>query len=101
MNVQPFTIGAGNTVPLACTNASASVTLSPAAIASNGIRVYNSGTVTAFIRATTGASTAAIATDMPIPPGLVEVLSKGVCDTISGITASGSATLYLTPGEGA
>jgi len=100
MNVQPFSIGTGNTVQLACTGTSASVTLSSAGAANNGLRVYNSGTVTAFIRATSGASTASVSTDMPIPPGIVEILSKGQADTITGITNGGSATLYLTPGEG-
>ena len=100
MNVQPFSLGVGNTLSLTATTSGASVTLNASGAASQCIRIYNAGTVAAYLRASLGASTPSTSTDLPIPPGGVEVFSKGDCDTISAITATGSAALYITPGEG-
>jgi hypothetical protein len=63
------------------------------------IRLFNAGTTTVFIKAG-GATVAATTSDLPIPPGVIEVISKGGATHISGITNSDSATVYVTPGEG-
>lgn len=64
------------------------------------IRFYNAGSVPVFVRWGVGAQTAVAATDMPIAPGAIEVFSKGDADTLAGITASGTATVYITAGDG-
>ena len=65
------------------------------------VRVYNSTTVTVFIKFGASGITAAT-TDMPIPAGGVEVFTiNPSCTTIAGITAGTSGTLYATTGMGA
>jgi len=73
-------------------------------------RIHNAGTVTAFLAH--GASAAEAQTNaviptagtsefgIPIPPGIVEVLSFPVGCFFSAITASGTTTIYITPGAG-
>jgi acetyl-CoA acetyltransferase len=73
------------------------------------LRIYNSGTVTVFIEFGGSGMTAAVASAMPIPAGEVEIVSLVPFENpsnldgplfVAGITSSGSATLYFTPGEG-
>lgn len=65
----------------------------------NQLRLFNAGTVTVFV--TFGANPTAAVTDFPIPPGVVEVITRNTSDTkIAGITATGTATLYCTVGAG-
>ena|SRR5215472_12702308 len=88
------------TVSIAGASTSASATLSGAQIQASQILVTNAGTFIAFIRWGVGAQTA-LATDLPILPGMAQSFSKGAADTIAAITASGTTTtLYITPGEG-
>ncbi|WP_375453722.1 hypothetical protein [uncultured Methylobacterium sp.] len=94
-NNQPFT--AGRTASLAVTAASASVALASGTGISQ--RLYNAGTATAFVRfgdvtvtATTG--------DMPIPPGTIEIQTVPPGSFMAAITATGTATVYATNGEG-
>ena len=65
------------------------------------VRVYNATSVTVFIQF--GDSTVAATTaKMPIPAGAVETIQIGRATThVAGITASGTGTLYVTPGMGA
>jgi|TARA_R110000868_G_scaffold392795_1_gene663575 FixJ family two-component response regulator len=64
------------------------------------VRVFNSAASIAFIRFTAGASTA-VTTDMPIPPGAVEVFSLNESQThVSVILASGTGDVYFTSGVG-
>lgn len=87
------------TIAATSTSGSATFTAGTSATAKQ-CRVVNLGSSTAFIRFTTGASTA-VTTDMPIPTGAVEVFNKGGADTVSAVCASGTtATLYFTTGEG-
>jgi hypothetical protein len=66
---------------------------------SNSARVVNAGTATAFLKF--GDSTVeATTTDMPILSGATETFTKGAATHIAAITASGTATVYLTSGEG-
>jgi hypothetical protein len=96
--------GAG--VALAATTTSASTTFvagTPAGtntiLNATDVMLYNSGTTLAFCRWGVGAQTA-VATDVPIPPGTVQVFFKGVSDTVACIMGSGSATIYVMPGNG-
>ena len=66
------------------------------------VRLYNSGTVTAFLALGDSTIAATVAAGMPLPPGAVEVVSFATGDDIylAGITASGTADVYATPGVG-
>jgi len=63
-------------------------------------RVYNAGSVAVFVEF--GSSTVAATTaDMPIAPGAVEVFTLEDGDThMAAITASSSASVYVTAGRG-
>jgi hypothetical protein len=68
---------------------------------SGQVRIYNAGTATAFV--TFGdSSVTALATDMPVPSGMVEVVSVEAGSGLhaAAITASGTATVYFTMGSG-
>lgn len=92
-----FTVS-GSTVTLAVTGTTARVqfaTQSP-----RSLRIYNAGTVAAFIQC--GADNtvvATVATGIPIAPGSVELIGcPGLW--VAAITSSGTATMYFTPGSG-
>jgi len=69
---------------------------------SSVIRLYNAGSVAVFVEFGDGTVTAAVATGMPIAPGSVEAFRVNPAQTnVAAITASGTATLYATPGAGA
>ena len=87
---------AGPTVSLACTNSTGSVSLGTQAEA---VRIYNSGSVPVFIKFGTDSATATTS-GIPIAPGTVEVFEARRANYVAGITASGTATLYFTIGEG-
>lgn len=108
MNVNPFSPDFANTKSLAVTSTSNSVTLSTTDTNTgtlgqgyNVIRIVNAGPNTAFIRWGTGTVTA-LATDMPMLSGTVEVFTKSPNDTVIAAisAATQTATLYITCGEG-
>lgn len=100
MNINAFQPNDANTVNLATGTSTGNVAL-PTRV-SNGLRVYNSGTDTVFIKFGTSSSvTAATTTSMPIPGGAVEILSCPPTYThVAAITASGTPTVYFTTGDG-
>jgi hypothetical protein len=77
--------------------ASAEVTTLPAT--DNQLRVYNSTTAPVFIRWGTTAQTA-VATDLAIPPGGVEMFTKNNATRLAGIMSAGSGNLYISTGSG-
>lgn len=94
--MQPFRAGSG-TVNIAAGTTSGRVQIT----SSTGLgeyRVYNSGASTVFIKEGDGTVTATTS-DLPIPAGAVEVLSFG-STYIAAITATGTCTIYFTPGDG-
>lgn len=98
MKDTPFQPEVGKTVTLSATTSNTPVTIQ---VAYGQLRVYNAGSVPVFFRTGIGAQTAVAASDMPIAPGTVECFTVGPDHTgAAGICASGSATLYLTPGFG-
>lgn len=100
MNINPFFPRKGQTKTLAVTTTTARVQVldNASSTSTYNVRIYNAGTVAAFINWGDGTVTAAT-TDMPIAPGATEVLSlQG--SNIAAITASGTATLYITEGSG-
>ena len=114
MNQEPFTPSLGVTKTISATSTSSSVTLDAVDVAATPsnpgagpwgghtvMRVVNAGPNTAFIRWGVGAQTA-VATDMPILAGAIEVFTKaGAVDTVAAICASTqTATVYVTCGQG-
>jgi hypothetical protein len=64
------------------------------------IRVANSGSVTVFVEfGTTNSTAASLTTSVPVLAGSVEIFSAPY-EYAAAITASGTATVYFTPGEG-
>lgn len=90
----------GSTVSIAATGSSAPTAL---AVPVNGIiEIYNSGSVTAFVLfGPTGGTVASATTSRPIPPGgwAVELMQQGSA-AVDAVTATGTATVYFTPGTG-
>src|SRR5690242_17990882 len=93
--------------PLSATTASLAVTTATGSVALLGqamqYRVFNAGASTIFVELGNSAVTAVLATAMPIPAGAVEYLSAPVAVAapyLAAITASGTATVYTTGGEG-
>jgi len=93
----PF-IASGATVSLAVTGTTARVAV-PSDTYNTAIRLYNAGTVAIFVNCGDVTVVSTTAAGMPVAPGSVEVLGCGK-GYIAGIVASGTATLYLTPGAG-
>jgi len=89
-------------IPTSSTSISATGTSASATIRFDApqVRLYNSGTVAVFVRWGNGSQTA-VATDMAIAPGAIEVFGKQGADTLAAITGGTAATLYITSGTGA
>jgi hypothetical protein len=108
MGVQAFT-PLGNTVTFsAATSAPTPVQALSNTIGGNQYRIINSGTVTVFLgigpNASGATSNATIVTSSqnsyPLLPGTDEILSFAPNWYFTGITASGTAVVYVTPGDG-
>lgn len=84
------------TVNIVASSTTASAALD---VFSSAVRVANTGTVPVFIRFG-GSAVVATTGNMPVLPGTVEVFTKGAYDRVAAITASGTATIYFTAGEG-
>ena len=79
----------------------ATTTSSNASIGKGIQRVHNAGSVTAFLAFGTS-DVAATSTGLPLPAGIVELLNAESNTYAAAIcsTAGGTATIYLTKGEG-
>lgn len=95
----PFT--PAGTVTVAATAASASAAL-PNADTQHTVRIVSdAGGSLAFIKFG-DASVVATVNDTPVMPGAIELFRKSAAQThIAAITASGTATIYATTGDGA
>lgn len=96
----------GSTQSIAATTTSNSITLNAPNKTALRLRIVNAGSAVAFVRlwnaADNGASAATTA-DMPVivsTAGETLVDTFRDCDTLYAITASGTATLYVTAVEG-
>lgn len=91
----------GSTVNISASNVSSNVALTGAG---NGgtVRVFNAGTATIFLAFGTSSSVAATTTaGIPIPSGMREVYTLPPTIThAAAITASSTATVYFTTGQG-
>jgi hypothetical protein len=101
----------GNTVAFTA-NVAGSVP-TPVQVLSNGLgsnqyRFLNSGSVSVFIGSGTTSSAAntnavvvsTTAASVPLLPGTDEILTFSPNAYFTGITASGTAVIYITPGDG-
>lgn len=97
--MRPFSPNPGSTVSLAATTASGSVAVATGQDKASAVRVYNAGPSAVRVRWGVGAQTA-VAGDVLVPAGAVEVFTKGNADTFAAKCDSGSATVEFTTGEG-
>jgi hypothetical protein len=88
----------GPTVSLSITGTTGRVQVQSAANSPH-MRIYNSGTVAAFVVCGDVASVATLAAGMPIAPASVEVIGC-IQQYVAGISAGTAATIYITPGDG-
>lgn len=98
INQPAFHWADGSTVSLAAGTSTGNVEVQTGPLARH-LRLYNSGTVTVFIKFGATSGVTAAVTDYPLPGGAVEIVSAPAA-WMAAITASGSATIYATPGEG-
>jgi hypothetical protein len=108
MGTQAFT-KLGNTVAfVANTAAPTPVQAVSTTLGGNQYRIINNGNVTVFLgygANAAAANTAATvvttsASSLPLLPGTDEILTFVPNAYFTGITANGSATVYVTPGDG-
>jgi hypothetical protein len=104
MNPSIEAFSPGGTVSLSATTSSSRVLLGGLAGKLRvQVRLYNTGSVPVFVSFGTDQAVAAV-TDMPLAPGVPEIVTlqdgNGAARYLAGITASGSATVYATVGEG-
>ncbi len=99
----------GNTVVFtAATTAPSAVQASSTTLGGNQYRIINSGTVTVFLGYGSTASDASNAATVvtssgaafPLLPGTDEILTFVPNAYFTGITSSGTANVYITPGDG-
>ena len=96
----PFRQNTASTVTVAATTTSGSTRV---ALVGTGcdLCVQNVGSATAFIEFGDSTVSAATATGFPLLPSAVLVIGKNPSAThAAAITASGTATVYVTTGEG-
>lgn len=99
MNQQGFSPVIGGTVTAAATAASANFVMTVGANLQEAI-VQNIGPNMAFLRYGTTAQTAT-ANDFPLLPNVVYLLCTGPANNFGVISPAGTATIYITAGEGA
>jgi len=108
MGIQAFT-KTGNTVTfLAASTAPAAVQCVSSTLGGNQYRIINAGNVTVFLGYGTSASDAGnnsvVVTSsgaaFPLLAGTDEILTFVPNAYFTGITSSGNATIYITPGDG-
>lgn len=93
-------IAVGDTVNQAVTTTSATTAVVSDNYKAGSVRVYNSGPSTVFMKFGDSNVTVTVDNGVPVPSGAVEVYSLLRITHIACITASGTATIYFTPGEG-
>jgi len=105
MGIQAFAT-MGNTVTFtAATTAPTAVQALSKTLGGNQYRIINNGTVTVFLGYATSASDAAnnaanVATSLPLLPSTDEILTFVPNAYFTGQTSSGTAVVYITPGDG-
>lgn len=109
MSVNAAFTKSGNTVAfLAATSAPTAVQAVSTTLGGNQYRIINAGSVTVFLGYGTSASdagnAAAVVTttgpSFPLLAGTDEILTFVPNAYFTGVTSSGNATVYITPGDG-
>ena len=102
--MKPFTPAPGATASISATTTSARAAILQRPTGAHQLRLFNPGPSTVFWTYGDGAVTAAT-TDVPLPAGAIEVVTlsnpaSAPVTHVAAITASGTATLYVTTGQG-
>ena len=108
MSTNAFTRTGNTVVFTAATSAPTPVQALSTTLGGNQYRIINSGNVTVFLGygfvSSDAANNAAVVTSTgpayPLLAGTDEILSFVPNSYFTGITSSGSAAIYITPGEG-
>lgn len=97
----PFIPGAAATVNIDVSSSSQSVDLGTF-IGEQQLRVFNNGTATVWVEFGASTVTAALATGMPVGPGVTEILTirGGSAIYAAAIAAASTGKIYFTPGNG-
>jgi hypothetical protein len=86
------------------TSAPTAVQPNPSNVVNTNFRIVNSGTVTVFLGTGTTAAlagtAATVANGIPFVANAVEIMSFPAGTFFTGITASGTAVVYVTMGQG-
>lgn len=97
------------TYTLSATSTSSAITLQDTDVNNSSVNVYNAGSVPALIVSGMIAAPTAVFPTSPTAPAIGTVIAPGAIETLSkntthkyiaGITATGSATLYIQCGAG-
>jgi hypothetical protein len=103
--MKPFTPVDDATASIAATTSGADrVAIKQQPTGTHQVRLFNAGAATVFWAAGNASVTAAL-TDVPLPSGAIEVITlanatSGAATHVAAVTASGTATLYVTTGQG-
>lgn len=108
MGIQAFTKTGNTVIFTAATTAPAAVQAASSTLGGNQYRILNAGSVTVFLgygsTASEASNNAVIVTSsqssLPLLPGTDEILSFVPNAYFTGITASGTASVYIIPGDG-
>jgi len=104
----PFTRSGNTTVFTAATSAPTPVQAVSTTLGGNQYRILNAGSVIAFLgvgnSAAGATANAVVATSsqasLPLLPGTDEIITFVPNAYFTGITSSGTAVIYITPGDG-
>lgn len=96
-NFQP-NFGRGQTLSVTTSSVSAT-TFTTNDVTNTDLYVYNAGAGIAYARWGNGAQTAT-ASDVPLPPGSVQVFYKGTATDFAAISASGTNSVLIITGKG-
>ena len=108
MGIQAFTEMGNTVVFTAATTAPTPVQAISTTLGGNQYRILNAGNVVVFlgfgVSAAAATATAVVVTSsqqsIPLLPGTDEILTFQPNAYFTGITASGTAAIYITPGDG-
>lgn len=88
------------TVSISASTSSSRIQVQSVVTTNSHVRIVNTGAVTIFIKRGVDNTVVATTSDIPIMPGTIEVFTLAGYTYIAAITASGTGTIYFTPGEG-
>ena len=108
MGINAFTKTGNTVVFTAASSAPTAVQCSSSTLGGNQYRIINAGTVTVFLGYGTSASDASnnavvvssSEASFPLLAGTDEILTFMPNSYFTGVTSSGTATVYVTPGDG-